>query len=442
MPNTDGLVVSLPDRVPHDIGAERALLGAVLLSPGVFHLAQGEGFTKEHFFKEASRLIWDVFSYCDRAGSLDVTLVAGRLEELGKLERIGGVVWLLDLSASCPSIHNAKRYVETIMRHARSRALLLAGEQMRHAILSGENPDDAAAIVNRTFAEGQVDPASAEWASDTIDRLRPQFSARQKPDRFLPLESRVLRGMVGGIAKGHILLVVGLPGMGKSVFMDGLCVDLAVEHGISGCLFSLEMSLDAVTERRISRLASVNYGAVQDRQVTDEELFHVDQAMNRLDTAPLMTDEKLYTVHQLCARARAGQREHEWQWIGIDHLHEFRKTDPNMSPQAHMQEVADALHELCKTTKLAVILGAQMNSEARNRKDPRPRLGDVRYGKPVEEKAAVMLGIYRDHVINPSPERRFEVDINAAKSRFGTGGRCIMRWEGHFQRVVDTPIGF
>lgn len=426
-----------PERVPHDIGAERALLGAALLSPESMHTAAGLGLEIEHFYSEASRLMWRVFWDCDRRGAVDLTSVVGRLEEIGKLEAVGAYSWVAGLGAACDSIQHVPQYADTVMRHARARTALTYVEGFRARIREGEDPDESAAWLQARLIDGAPDPATAEWASDTVARVRPQFSSRQRPERFLPVASNALKAVVRGIPLAHITMVIAPSRAGKSVLMDGLCSDLAVEWGIPGCMFALEMTCEEMLDRRVSRLASLNYDAVQDRNLSDEQLVHADAAMTRLDSAPLMTDEGVYTIHQICAIARTGWRQNGWQWIGIDHLHEIKKSDPNLSPQAHMQEVADALKELTKTTGLACLIAAQMNSDYKGRKDQHPRLGDVRYGGPVEEKAALILGIYRDVLNNPESERRFEADIDAIKARFARGGRAVLKWEGHFQRFVD-----
>ena len=426
-----------PDQTPSDIGTERALLGAAIMSPETIHTAAAAGLITEHLHHEASRLLWDVLWECDRRGAVDLPSIAGRLEELGKLESVGGFSWLASLPNDCGSIQHVPQYSETIMRHARARQTLRHAETLRARILSGEDPDEASAWLQGRLVDASPESDSAEWASDTIERIRPQFSARARPERFLPIQSRALRSIARGIPLAHTTMVVAQSRAGKSVLLEQLCTDLAVHDGIAGNVFALEMTCEEMMDRRISRLGSINYDAVQDRTLNDEEIVVADQVMSLLDECALMTDEGVYTIHQIYARTRAGIRRHGWRWIGIDHLHEIKKSDPNMSPAAHMQEVGDALKELTKTTGIACLIAAQMNKDASNRRDPHPRVGDVRFGGALEEKAALILGIHREALNNPDTERRFEADVDALKARFARGGRAILRWEGHYQRFAD-----
>nr|AKH48212.1 replicative DNA helicase [uncultured marine virus] len=426
-----------PDATPNDIGAERALLGAAMMSPETMHTAAGGGLERDHFHNEGSRLMWDVLWHCDKRGAVDLPSVAGRLQDLGKLESIGGFSWLAGLPAACGSIQHVPQYAETVMRHSRARQTLMHAEALKARILGGGDPDEASAWMQGRLVDSAPESSTAEWASDTIERIRPQFSARSRPERFLPIRSRALRAVARGIPKAHTTVIVAPSRAGKSVLLEQLTTDLAFFDGIPGCMFALEMTCEEMMDRRISRLASINYDDVQDRTLSDDAAVEADNLFSLLDQCVLMTDDGVYTVHQICSRARAGIRRHDWQWVGIDHLHEIKKSDPNMSPIAHMQEVADALKELTKTTGIACLIAAQMNKDASNRKDPHPRIGDIRFGGPLEEKAALILGIHRDALNNPDGERKSEADVDALKARFARGGRAIMRWEGHFQRFAD-----
>lgn len=120
------------DRVPpSNLAAEEACLAALMISPVAIHAIRDCGLEAAHFLKPAHQAIFSSIVNLDREGvEVDVVTVAGRLNQLGELERSGGSQYLLELQNSTPAISNARRYAETIISTAQLRRLILAAGQI------------------------------------------------------------------------------------------------------------------------------------------------------------------------------------------------------------------------------------------------------------------------------------------------------------------------
>lgn len=433
------------DTVPHDIGAERAILGAVILSPDTFHSLAGTGVEVDSFYREAHRLMWGVFADLLRSGStIDIVTVSGSLETLGKFDAIGGYSYLAGLPASCPGVVDAPHYAETVMRHARARLLLTACNEASMRLLQGEDPDTVAAEHQARVTEGAPVASTCSWESETVERVM-QNVRYGGSDDILPCHLEDVNAEFGGAIVGEVTVVIAPPRTGKSVFCAQWGEHLAVTMGKSGCEFTLEMTREQETTRRLSRWASVDYGKLQREQrrpkgtpstLSAGEWASLITAEEKLGEAAMRTDEAMLTIEQIWSRTKAGVAREEWQWIVIDHFHIIRPS-PGVTGENDVRgHIARNLKALAKDCGVAVIVAAHMNKENTRRPDKRPAMGDIRHGGELEGIAASIIGVYRDDLFNPDSELKNTAEFSGVKARFGAGRNIRAKWEGKYQRFL------
>lgn len=134
---------------PHDEDAERSMLGAMMLSAD--GLEDGAlACTPEDFYRPAhGALFASLKAMYERGEPCDAVTVAAELGRQGWLERVGGIVGLMDMQVETPT-SNAARYATIIARHALSRRLIAEAAELAEAAYSGEyDPSD---LLDRTQA--------------------------------------------------------------------------------------------------------------------------------------------------------------------------------------------------------------------------------------------------------------------------------------------------
>lgn len=437
-----------PDTVPHDIGAERAVIGAVLLSPNAFHTLAGMEIEVDSFYREPHRLMWEVFSDLMRSGStVDMVTVCGALEDRGKLDSIGGYSYVAGLPSSCPGVVDAPHYAETVLRKARARVLLTACSEASQRLLQGEDPDTVAAEHQARVTDGAPVPSSCSWESETVEAVMKKVRYGGAND-MLPSNLPDVNEQFGGAIIGEVTVVIAPPRTGKSVACAQWGEHLAVDLGIPGCEFTFEMTREQETTRRLARWASVDYAKIQraqrreegtPSQMTPSEWADLLAAEEKLATAPMRTDDAMLTIEQMWSRTKAGVAREGWKWVIADHFHLFRPS-PGMKGENDIRgHVARNLKAMAKDCGVAVIVAAHMNKANMGRPDKRPAMGDIRNGGELEGIAASILGVYRDELFNPDTEFKDMAEFSGVKARFGVGRNVRARWEGRYQRFL--PIG-
>jgi replicative DNA helicase len=134
------------DRVPpHNIEAEQAVLGAMLLSGDAVEGALSTLASTDFYRPAHARIFTAVNDLYNRAVPVDHLSVADRLESTGELEAAGGKPYLLDLSGAVPTTANWQRYTDIVKRMSMLRQLIGAATQI--VAMGYDAPDDLDEVV-------------------------------------------------------------------------------------------------------------------------------------------------------------------------------------------------------------------------------------------------------------------------------------------------------
>ena len=121
---------------PHDELAERSVIGAMLLNPDVI-LDVAEGLRPDDFYFPAHQLIYQaILDLFAQGSNVDVLIVAGRLDRINELERVGGAPYLHTLISEVPTAANARYYADIVGEKSTLRQLVDAGTRVARFMLS------------------------------------------------------------------------------------------------------------------------------------------------------------------------------------------------------------------------------------------------------------------------------------------------------------------
>lgn len=132
--------------LPHNLEAERSVLGAILINDAVFPTAAAM-VDAGMFYRDAHRRIFEALSTLAADGkAIDLVTLKSELERVGDLEEVGGPAYVASLVDGVPLSTNVEYYAEEVGKHAKLRALIRAGTEVIQQAYDGESlPDDIAA---------------------------------------------------------------------------------------------------------------------------------------------------------------------------------------------------------------------------------------------------------------------------------------------------------
>src|SRR5436305_6039139 len=127
---------------PHNIEAEKSVLGAVLLDERHLHsLLIEEHLRPEHFYREQHGAVFAaMLALYESDRKIDHLTVAETLRQHGKLEEVGGAEAIDELSGWVPTAGHARDYGRIVRDNARLRALLSTSYEIQASVLSREAP--------------------------------------------------------------------------------------------------------------------------------------------------------------------------------------------------------------------------------------------------------------------------------------------------------------
>src|SRR5216683_2270137 len=376
---------------PHNIEAEQALLGAILVNNEAFYRVS-DFLNPEHFFEPIHQKIYQISRDLIRAGKIATPVTLKTF--LDASVDIGGMTlgqYLARLAAEATTIINAEDYGHTVYDLSIRRALILVGEDM----------------VNVAF-DAPVDFSPRSQIEDAERRLY-ELAETGRYD--------------GGFQRSDLIIVAGRPGMGKTALATNIGYNVArawrgevkpdghsitVNGGIVG-FFSLEMSAEQLATRIIAEQTGIPSSTIRRGGITERDFEKIKDVAVELQHLPFFIDETGgLTVAQLAARARRLKRQKGMDLLVIDYI-QLLQGSTRRSQENRVQEVTEittSLKALAKELNVPVVALSQLSRQVENRDDKHPQLSDLRESGSIEQDADVVLFVFREEYYLSNKEPR------------------------------------
>jgi replicative DNA helicase len=370
---------------PHNLEAEEAVLGSMMLSGEAIAQVADLSLKAEDFYRSAHRVIHEAITGLYASGDpVDQVTVLERLRRDGTLEAAGGAVYLHHLVESVGTPASAGHYAKIVADHALLRRLI---DQASHIIQGayGIPPDP------ETFAdesEGRIYGVSRRHQRDVIVSLSELVNqSLEDLERIhertglvgVPTGFRDLDQTLQGLQKGNLIIVAARPGIGKSSLVTNIARNVAVGSQVPVALFSLEMSRVEIGMRLLCAEARVQWHKVRAGMVAAEEWSRISDAAAVLDPAPLyIVDSGNTTIVDLRAKARRLKSRQGLGVLIVDYLQLMTSHQRVDNRQQEVAEISRSLKMLAKELDVPVIAVSQLNRDPERRTDKKPQLADLR----------------------------------------------------------------
>src|SRR5579863_4067906 len=297
---------------PHNLMAERSVLGAVLLDDRHLHaLLVEEQLKPGHFYREQHGAIFEAMLELYNAGNkIDHLTVAEALQRHHKLDEIGGPEAIEELSSWVPASGNARDYGRIVRGLAQMRRLLTATYEIQADLLASDaSPRDLLERADRAVLEvAQEDrQKSIRKIADILDEETNRLHKRSiahSPLTGTPSGFNDLDDLTGGFQRGNLVVIAARPSMGKSALVANIAENAALA-GFPVALFSLEMSESELAQRFVASQARVKGEDLRRGKVPEARWQKILEACGRLGEAPLYVDDSSDTgVLEIRAKSR------------------------------------------------------------------------------------------------------------------------------------------
>ena len=465
---------------PHNIEAEQALLGAILIDNEAMDRV-GQFLEAHHFYEPIHQKIFEVSGKLIMAGkqASPITMRTFFENEEPIDDDLTVPQYLGRLAASITSVINARDYGRTIYDLATRRSLIHIGSDMVNTAY--DSPVDAEPEKQIQEAEtrlydlaesGKYGQGFVNFGQALTAAIDLANSAYQRDGQLSGLSSglRDLDKQMGGLQRSDLIILAGRPSMGKTSLATNIAYnvakkckrerqadgsDVSVDGGVVG-FFSLEMSSEQLATRILAEQARISSQKIRRGMINEDEFRRLVQASQEMSQAPLFIDQTGgISVAQLAARARKLKRQHGLDLLVIDYLQLL--SGGKRSGEGRVQEITEittGLKALAKELEVPVIALSQLSRQVEQREDKRPQLSDLRESGSIEQDADVVMFVYREEYyterLEPSPgtpeHAEWQTKMAAVhgraetiigKQRHGPVGTVHLAFEGEFTRFSD-----
>ena len=438
--------VALERPLPHNLDAERSVLGAILLDNHVLNVAIEKLRPEDFFLEQHRRVFQQMIALGEAQHAIDLVTLTDELYRHGELEAAGGAAYLAQLVDGVPRITNLEHYARIVKEKALLRSLIHSTHAIQQQALEAD--EDADVILDRAestifqLAEERVRAGFIgvkELVRENFDRLARIFT-EGKRITGLPTGYQQLDNITSGLQPSELLILAARPSMGKTALALNIAENVALRSGDPVAIFSLEMSKESLLLRLLASHARIDAHKFRTGHLAREDWGKMTDSLGRLAEAPLWIDDSgSVTVVEMGAKTRRLKRDKGLSLVIVDYLQLVAARGRFSNRNEEVTSITRGLKGLAKELKVPVLVLSQL-TRAPEREERRPQLADLRESGSIEQDADVVLFIYRPNIYKPdeTPEERAKAEIIIAKQRNGPTDRINFVFLNTFTRFEEA----
>lgn len=406
--------VVVPDKmVPHNIEAEQAVLGALLIDPEWGWQKASKVVGADDFYVASHRTLWAAISALHKAKTrVDFVTLCDVLDRTNKLVEIGGAPYLTNLINATPTAINIGHYAKIVLNTSILRKQIgVAGELAKLAYsYEGDDPHSVTRAVTRKLLDlaRQGDSHAKVYAvEDVLLVVANEQDALAAGDVELRGFDPVLPSLRKAVWQGlwhpkSIVLIGANPGVGKSMTMLSQAVYNVVVRGQRGIYVGTEMPVKMLGYRLAPMLAyywqmnGLTNTLLEEAQAGDlvravAELIALQCARHLLLVDSATTAEEFALIVQ--AEEASGQ---PLDFVVLDYLQMLdSETQQFRSHYDLMNYVAETVRQTTIGNDTVLIAASAFTKGSKTEKPTQERFKET---SKFSHDASVMIGIYQDPV--------------------------------------------
>ncbi len=431
---------------PHDKQAEKAALGAAMLSKDA--LADILEIVKEDdFYDSAHKEIYAAMMELFRTNTaVDLVTVCDELKRRGSLELAGGRSYVASLPSDAPSAVNAAGYAKIVAEKAMLRRLIWAADDIREK--SFAEGDEAEQILDH--AERSIFEIAQKRQSNSYSKI---MQIMMENIDMIDKASKASGGITGlttgfsklddktsGFQPSDLIILAARPAMGKSSFALNVALNGAKKANATTVIFNLEMSKVQLGQRLLSMESNIELNKLRSGKLEPGDWQNIFVAVDTLSKLNILIDDTPgITAMEMKNKCRRIKAEYgSLDLIIVDYLQLMSTEGRSESRQQEISKLSRYLKLLAREIDCPVIVLSQLSREPEKRQDHRPILSDLRESGSIEQDADMVVFLYRDDYYNPdTTETPGVCDVILAKHRNGETGRIKLAWVDRYTKFSD-----
>lgn len=396
--------------LPHNIEAEKALIGSVFWSFASLQKVCEE-VSSEVFYLDSHSKIFDVIkSLYQEKKPVEVETVTLEIINRGLLLQIGGVEYLNSVIDSVATGANVGYYIDIVLEKFTLRRMIEAAT----AIITSASKTDVKVGEAVEQAEKSIlgisklrKTSEFRTVQEVLDKAQNDLETLAKnKGRVTGLTTGLvdLDNLTNGFSPTQLIIVAARPAVGKTAFALNIACAAAKSTKKNIAVFSLEMPAEQLIMRMISSLGQVDNKKLQTGRLENEDWRRINEAISQLaDTNIYFHDAGGVTASEIKAKCRRLSTQGEGLGLVIiDYLQLIDSSSKySGSRQQEVSEISRSLKTMALELEVPVIALSQLSRSVEKREDKKPVLSDLRESGSIEQDADIVAALHAPSVEVP-----------------------------------------
>ncbi len=417
--------------LPHNLEAERSVLGAILVHNDAFNTA-AQVIDGRDFYRDAHRRIFDrMVTLSERGDAIDFITLKEELSRGGELDDVGGPAYVASLVDGVPRATNVEYYAKIVKEKATLRNLIYAANKILTNAYEADQESDLIldeaeslvfAVADDRLKAGFV--PMRELVKESFPKIEQLFEHKRLvtgvPTGFVDLDE-----MTRGLQPSDLIIIAARPSMGKTSLILNIAQHVAVQPELTVGFFSLEMSKESLFIRLLTSEAQIDSHRLMSGAIAQKDYGRISHALETLSGMRLFIDDTANIgVLEMRAKARRLQAEHGLNVLVVDYIQLMTARGRYENRTLELASISRSLKGLAKELHVPIVVLSQLSRAPESRSDHRPQLSDLRESGALEQDADGVVLIYRDDAYNRDPNNpeAGTAELIVAKQRNGPTG--------------------
>jgi len=404
--------------------------------------------TPEWFYVPAHITVYnELVARWNKGQAIDFITFTQHMRDVDQLDQVGGPAFITHLGTFVPSAVNVSHYLEIVRdKYLLRQVISSATKAVQRAYTEQDEVNTLIDEIEQDFiniGNGQQKGQVREMKDNVMRafEIMDEAAARKGGITGLATGFYDFDRMTGGLQRSEMIIVAARPSMGKTALIMNAAEHVAVDLKLPVAVFSLEMSVEQLTQRLLCSRARVNLQKLRDGCLAERDYTLLTSVGSKFAESTLLIDDSAgLNILELKARARRLKARYDIQLLVVDYLQLLHSTSKRSQEnrQIEITEVSSGLKSLAKELKIPVLVAAQLNRQPEARYRGKPRPSDLRESGSIEQDADLVALLCRPEVYEDDHKQRKQIageaELLIAKQRNGPIGDVPLTFLREFTR--------
>ena len=384
--------------LPQDLNIEEAVLGALILESDAIYKVTGI-IKAESFYLDSHRKIFEVIkSLSDSNNPVDLLFVTKALREQNELERIGGPIFITQLTSRVASAAYIEHHAFIIQQLYIQRELIKIGfETITEAYEEGAEIEDLlnsakrkiSALEDCTLGSNTGQSHENVFQNMILELEQDCKEVREGRQPGITTGITILNNATGGWRNTDLIIIAARPSVGKT----SLALYFAKMAAMSGKwvnFYSLEMRPPDLLRIMISSESGINRTNLRDGRIEDEDWSTINTLSgSNFGKLPIIWNcEPGLTSSRIKSNTIRNRKAGKCDLIIIDYIGLIKPFDKRVIREQQIAEISRTLKQIALAENIPIICLSQLNRQATYGK---PELSHLRESGSLEQDSDVVI---------------------------------------------------